>query len=546
MSAKHKSAKHKSAKHKPAPHKPVPHKPKQETPSARMSLADTLAANIRHFVILMLENRSFDHIFGFRSGVNGLKGNESNLLDPTKPESDTNAAFVVSNAAPFAVSVGQGPGHSIAQTNTQLFNSKTGPSDGEAPQNNGFVHAYSGELFADHIKTPTNAQLSEVMESFPPARLPAINMLADNFCLCDNWYSEVPGPTQPNRLYLHAATSAGWAHNVWSTQFDLVTIYENVQSAGLTWSTYEFDSNEVREFTRLTSQTQCFKAYEAFQGDVTAGTLPNYCFIAPRFFNSKDGSAQSNDEHAPQDIRYGDNLVADVYETLRSNDEVWNQSVLIVTYDEHGGFYDHVAPPAAVNPDGINSPAPDDKASFAPDFAFDRLGLRVPAVIVSPWVPKGIVESSQLQHTSILATAKEIFNLPNSLTKRDAAANTFTHVFSLPAARTDAPSKLDRPPLPQVTASLLQTRHPSNHPLDETQREMLLGIQQLTEESHPDSPPADELPKTQGDASEFIRARYEKHFGPLAGPGDHLRKGLMPGKPAALAQTAPAKEHKRK
>jgi phospholipase C len=337
--------------------------------------------NIRHFVVLMMENRSFDHIFGYRSGVNGLKGNETNFLDPSNPESDKNPAFVVSNAAPYAVQVGQGPGHSVAQTNEQLFNSET-PTSGQKAANNGFVRAYSGELFADKVPNATNDQLAVVMESFAPARLPSLNMLADNFCVCDQWYSEVPGPTQPNRLYLHAATPAGYAHNVWSQQFNLKTIYENIQTKGLTWSTYEFDTNEVREFTRINKQTQCFKAFETFKGDVQGGTLPNYCFIIPRFNNAADGMA--NSEHAPEDVRYGDNLIADVYETLRANQAVWNQSVLIVTYDEHGGFYDHVTPPAAVNPDGINSPPPGDKASFAPVFSFDRLGLRVPAVIVSP------------------------------------------------------------------------------------------------------------------------------------------------------------------
>lgn len=103
----------------------------------------------------------------------------------------------------------------------------------------------------------------------------------------------------------------------------------------------------------------------------------------PRFF-SKDQPA--NSQHAPQDARYGDNLIADVYDTLRSNADVWMKSALIVTYDEHGGFYDHVVPPSngIPSPDGINSPPPGDSASWVPKFGFDRLGMRVPAVIASP------------------------------------------------------------------------------------------------------------------------------------------------------------------
>jgi len=239
--------------------------------------------------------------------------------------------------------------------------------------------------------------------------------------------------------------------------------------------------------------------------------------------NSKDGSQLANSQHAPEDVRYGDNLIADVYETLRSNTAVWNKSVLIITYDEHGGFYDHVAPPATVNPDGINSPPPADKATFAPPFAFDRLGLRVPAVIVSPWVGKGVVDSTQMQHTSIPATAKEIFGLPKFLTKRDASAHTITHLFTQAVARTDAPQKLPRAPLAQVTAAPGDPRHPKNHPLDHTQREILLGVHHLTRASFPDGPESDDLPSTQGEASAFIRARYDKHFGPLAKAGAHLR-----------------------
>lgn len=477
--------------------------------------------DIQHFVVLMLENRSFDHIFGFRPGVNGLKGNESNLLDPSQPESSSNPAFVVNNAAPFAIDLGQGPGHSVVQTTEQLFGTKT-PAKNQKAVNDGFVKAYSAELFADHVKNPPANEIAVVMESFADARLPSLAALADDFCLCDNWFSEVPGPTQPNRLYLHAATSAGWAHNAWKEQFDLLTIYELVQKKGLTWSTYEFDQNEVREFNRINKQTNCFKKFDAFKGDVQAGTLPNYCFIAPRFLNTSAGEF-ANDEHAPGDIRYGDNLVADVYEILRSNAAVWNKSVLIVTYDEHGGFYDHATPPAAVNPDGINSPPPGDKASFAPPFAFDRLGLRVPTVIVSPLVAKGVVLSTQLQHTSILATAKEIFGLEKSLTKRDAAAKTFTSAFSQATSRSDTPQKLPRAPLPKVTAPADSVRHPSNHPLDHNQQEMLLGVHHLTRASFPDGLESDELPRTQGEASDFIRKRYDKHFGPLAEAGAHLR-----------------------
>src|SRR5262245_50937787 len=131
-------------------------KPAKKKPHASPKPSMTPGASaIEHVVVLMQENRSFDHIFGYRHSVNGLKGNEFNLLDPTKPESHTNPSFIVNNGAPDAVLAGQGPGHSINAANTQLCNNKLGPSAANPAKNNGFVSNYHTELiFADHVKSP--------------------------------------------------------------------------------------------------------------------------------------------------------------------------------------------------------------------------------------------------------------------------------------------------------------------------------------------------------------------------------------------------------
>jgi len=111
------------------------------------------SSNIKHFIVLMMENRSFDHLFGYRSGVEGLKGAESNLLDPTKPASSTNPSFRVNSAAPYAVLAGQGPGHSLNATNMQLSGSKAGPTAQAPATNSGFVGSYRNEMvFADKIQ----------------------------------------------------------------------------------------------------------------------------------------------------------------------------------------------------------------------------------------------------------------------------------------------------------------------------------------------------------------------------------------------------------
>jgi len=183
-------------------------------------------------------------------------------------------------------------------------------------------------------------------------------------------------------------------------------------------------------------------------------------------------------------------------------------------------------PPSGVNPDGLNSPPPGNTLSYAPVFNFNRLGFRVPAVIASPWVKAGKVDSTPYQHTSVMATARKLFGVKSGpLTKRDASANTFDHLFNeLSAPRTDTPAKLPRAPLP-VAPPLDSDAHPSNQPLDPTQKDVLHRAFALTRSSQTDDTDMDSLPETQGDASDFIRKSYARHFG----------IGVKPAKPAKTA-----------
>ncbi len=258
--------------------------------------------------------------------------------------------------------------------------------------------------------------------------------------------------------------------------------------------------------------------------DVQQNALANYSFVIPRFLNSTNSThatdGLANSQHAPQDARYGDNLVADVYEALRSNLPLWANSCLIVTYDEHGGFYDHVVPPQNVpNPDGKNSPQPSDP-SYAPAFTFNRLGIRVPAVIASPWVLAGKVDSTQYQHTSVLATLKAIFGLRNFLTLRDKSANSFEGLFNeLAQPRNDTPATLPRAPLPQITVAASDPTHPANQPLDRDQRDLVMSAFHLTQRSQPKTLTAASLPMTQGEAHDFVQQSCRKHFGPPGKPG---------------------------
>jgi phospholipase C len=488
-------------------------------------------SRIKHLVILMLENRAFDHIFGFFQAqpgqtienLQGVNSTSSNLLDPSQPQSANNPEFVVSQPAPFAVHDKEGPPHSFNAVCVQLCNSTSGPSATNPVKNNGFVRAYKDDLLR-RTHQLDRSDVAEVMESFSPSQLPAINQLANEFCLCDHWFCEVPGPTMPNRMYIHAATSEGYVHNDFNRDFMSKTVYELVAATGLTWCTYFYDLNEILQFKNLGISPTLFRRFEdRWSADVSAGDLPNYVFIVPRMTNKKatqsSPAEMANSEHAPEDVRYGENLIADVYDALAANANLFAETALIVTYDEHGGFFDHFAPGPAPNPDGQNSPNPDDKAKWTvPAFTFDRLGLRVPAVIVSPWIPKGAVVNRPLQHTSVIKTAIDLFGLAGPLNHRDASAASFSDLFTqLPNARAAAsmPTKLNRPPLNQTVTSNVAgvVVDPGDEPLDDLTQEWVKGFAELTArraglqmaQVAAEGP----MPSTQGEAAAFIDLRLK-------------------------------------
>jgi phospholipase C len=417
-------------------------KSQRTTPRSPLRRHSSVTPPIDCIVVLMLENRSLDHLFGKWPGVAGIgSGTFANRANPAAPVSAANPAIAAGQPALFTVTQGQGPGHSLAATNVQLFGSSTVAANAalKAVNDRGFVANYRSELAVDGFGG-ADVNLSAVMQTFVAGQLPALSALAQNFVLCDQWYSEVPGPTMPNRLYMHAATSAGWAWDDWSVQLNSVTFYEQLQQSARSWAVYYSDQNEVAQYSRINSERANFKLYEsAFAADAAAGRLANYNFIIPRFAGSvTDGPVTSM--HAPQDVRPADALVAQIYAALRSSPQ-WGQSLYVVNFDEHGGYFDHANPGPAVNPDGINSPAPGDTASFAPRFSFNRMGLRAPALLASPYLPRGVVCSLPLQHTSVLVTARKLLGMSGSLTRRDAAAVDFGSLF-LATARTDVPATL--------------------------------------------------------------------------------------------------------
>jgi hypothetical protein len=197
---------------------------------------------------------------------------------------------------------------------------------------------------------------------------------------------------------------------------------------------------------------------------------------------------------------------------LAANQDLFRESALVITYDEHGGFYDHVLPGRAPNPDGQNSPNPDDRTSIKiPFFGFDRIGLRVPAVIVSPWIAKGTVEHRMLQHTSIIKTVSEIFGLNGPLNRRDESAQSFAdlfHVADQPRSAEEMPESLNRAPLEEIVESVVAgvPLHPADEPLDDLTRDWALGMLSLLSGGLES---VEETPTTQGEAGAAIEAKLE-------------------------------------
>ena len=184
-----------------------------------------------------------------------------------------------------------------------------------------------------------------------------------------------------------------------------------------------------------------FRDFEDFRGDLNKpGYTTSYAFIEPNYGHVLTGDFTCGDsQHPKDDVTRGERLLKTIYETIR-NSPHWENSVLIITYDEHGGFYDHVPPPQTIAPgDAITDPG-----NNTNHFDFKQLGVRVPAVIISPLIPKGLIDSTIYDHSSVLATLESIFGLL-PLTERDKQANTLNHLFSLSEPRKDTPTTLPAP-----------------------------------------------------------------------------------------------------
>ncbi len=451
-----------------------------------------------HVVVLMFENRSFDNLLGrlYQPGevpaFEGVIGR--NLSNPVPEWARTPGG---PDRIGYAVATGMNspspdPGEEYQHVNTQLFGTIDPPGNrgvlatrmaapynapadpGQRPSLDGFVADYISAVTAETGRRPGPDQYAQIMTGYGPEQMPVLSALARGFATFDHWFCDVPSQTFPNRSFFHAASSSGYVVNVSpADSFPLhnsaETIFERLDAAGLSWRVYCDPPSHV-SVTGLIHAPRLFRYFgtnfvstDRFWADAAAGQLPAYSFIEPNLLYGHNDMHPAFDAlfpgvhlDPPSSLLGGEALLAGVYDAVRSaaspgGSNAFN-TLLLVTFDEHGGTYDHVPPPAAPPPDPA---APAGQYGFR----FDRLGLRVPTIAISPWVPERAVVAESYQGSSVIATLRRRWNLGTPLTGRDAAAPDLTPVLSLASPRDPAgwPGVTPRP-VPPFTDQA--PRHP--------------------------------------------------------------------------------------
>jgi phospholipase C len=458
---------------------------------------------IENIVVLMLENRPFDHMLGFLEGVDGLKGDESNPVDTKHPHG---ARVSVARDSPYIAPFD--PNHGTPATTSKIFGKACLEHGGNCSKAtmDGFIE------FAVSERGFSVEKAANLLKAFTPDRVPIISTLAKEFAVFDQFHCSHPGPTFPNRLFTLMGSSKGCTETShWDPEHFLFTgrtIFDLVEEAGKSWNFYYADAPlEMALVEKVTLSPLKVKGWKEFHQDAASGRLPTLSWLNPRWFVNFTTMEGASDQHPDHDVRMGERLIKETYELLRSSPQ-WNRTLLVITYDEHGGFYDHVPPPMGV-------PPPDSLPSF-PDkgFPFDRLGIRVPTLLVSPWVSKGNVIShphqtekpstnSAFELTSIAATVKKLLGAQDRpfLTKRDAWAATFEGRLRTREAgpRTDCPAQLPAAP---KSLGEVDARREAALPLNDLQADIVRAFDLLRQRQGIAQPAP--LPTLQGDASKWM------------------------------------------
>ncbi len=485
---------------------------------------------IKHIVVLMLENRSFDNMLGWLydpgnpppfnvvpPNFNGVSG--KNLCNPlgngevcvgkgtvmSDPNPDPNEGYNYVYAEEFGIHPAPGKKDTIPNIITPP------PMSGFANDYADAIRRYNKCRIFHRLKTKPQV----IMNGFTPVSVPVISGLAHSYCLCDCYFAPVPTETFANRSFVHAGTSSGYVYNTWDFGYLLnktKTIYNLLEDAQISWRIYYgshlafcdafFGQEQLWQFATLDWRTNRFFQMQQFFKDAAAPVdadgpdfLPSYSFIEPRFISSLIYGPE-NDEHPPDNplefdgysnVLQGELLIYDTYQAL-VNSPNWNSTLFIIIYDEHGGCYDHVPPPApVVSPDGIVIPVNEPGGS---GFEFNRLGVRLPAVVVSPLIKQGTISNTVFDHTSIIRTAIECFDVKiggnqATLLNREANANYIDdEIINLTEPRATTP-----PPPPSITPRqppgwVPEQKTPDKRRLTKFQKDMIRRAAHHLEEHH--------------------------------------------------------------
>lgn len=504
-----------------------------------------------HVVVVMGENRSFDNLLGWLYTPDDLPAGETfdglafGDYANDAPTGDRIAAHVYSGPTDDVMArPDPDPGEEFPHVNTQLFgvvdpasNARSEVVDmappfnaappGTKPTMEGFVRDYWNDIERLRGEKPTLDEVTHIMGGFSPEQLPVLSTLAKGFAVFDAWFSAVPSQTYCNRSFFHASTSHGYVTNKdgggydkWLDAAPAPTIFNRLEDAGVSWKVY-FDELQLVSLTGMMHapvlekywRTGRFGHMSEFYDEAASGSLPAYAFIEPRLvYNHNDfhppfGARRQSEvegdvviDSAVSDVRAGEKLIADVYDAIRTSATADGShalnTLLLITFDEHGGTYDHVPPPAA-------TPPVDDDVPGEMGFAFDRLGVRVPAIAVSAYTRAGTIVHDEFHHGAVIATLARLHGL-RPLTRRDAGAPDLFPVVNLTRPRDPstwpAVHPMYVPPNPHETAvELLKDGAHKDKPLSPPGRG-LLGLL-LARYGPPNAPE----PKNYADAYETLQ-----------------------------------------
>ena len=358
---------------------------------------------LQHIVVLMMENRSFDHMLGSLKAVNPKIDGIVDGDTFSNPDAANNSVKPQPKAE-FQAQLQPDPDHHFPAVDLQIYGGDK--SDNRKPNMQGFVKSYFNQR-----RDAAHSQM--IMYYFPKEKLPVLTTLALEFAVFNRWFASIPGPTICNRAFAHYGTSFGRVDlNPISPPETIKSIYSRLIGASpkRTSKVYYYDttSSTMEVANLLQNEPELFGTYSQFLDDCDKGNLPNYSFVEPNYSDHETDSGEevANDQHPDHNMQAGEMFIASIYQAIKNNPDLWKSTALLVTYDEHGGIFDHVPPPDCPKDQFT---ADGNATETGVPFHFDRLGVRVPSILISPWIPKGSVDNRVFDHASIPATITKFF-----------------------------------------------------------------------------------------------------------------------------------------